>query len=325
MLASLIDRRADFDAVTCRVFHRGRDLDATYAMQMARDFGFPHRIVEPPQPERYVEYDVGRRRLLDGESFGHTWALALNEALPARPCTLLDGLAGDILGNPGFRIPTLYRTPREDIETMIGASVPDAFARVLAASWPGADEVRTLLRDYLGTLPQRVNLAEFAFILLRIRRSTALQALPLLPPGALALFPFLDLDYVRLLFEFVPNDKHRTILQRRCLAEFWPEYYKYPGTRDIPADAITRPDDVDRETTLLCFAAVLKEIESGGGLPDLRALLSLRGRLGFEAARRSRAVALRAHWYCGPLAELVAREVVREPCWERVEPSTNRG
>jgi hypothetical protein len=324
MLASLIDRCVSFDAVTCRVFHRGRDLDATYAAQMARDLGFPHRVVEPPPPARYAAYDVARRRLLDNETFAHTWALALNDALPARPCTLLDGLAGDILGNPGFRISTLYRTPREDVETMIDASVTDAFRRVLpSARWRGADDVRQLLRDYLGTLPQRVNLAEFAFILLRIRRSTALQALPFLPPGALVLFPFLDLDYVRLLFEFVPNDKHKTILQRRCLADFWPDYYRYPGTRDVPADATARPDDDDRETTLLCFDAVMKEIEARGGVADVRALLSLRGTLGFEAARRSRAAALRANWYCAPLTELVARELTREPCWERVEDATN--
>src|SRR4029453_2651088 len=113
---------------------------------------------------------------------------------------------------------------------------------------------------------------------------------PFLPPGALVLFPFLDLDYVRLLFEFVPNDKHRTILQRRCLAEFWPDYYRYPGTRDVPADAVTRPDDVDRESTLLCFAGLIGEIAARAGLGDVRALLNLRGAFGFEAARRSRGV-----------------------------------
>ena len=127
------------------------------------------------------------------------------------------------------------------------------------------------------------------------------------------------------MFEFVPADKHRTILQRKCLAEFWPQYAKYPGTRDIPADAEPRPDDADRETTLLCFDAVLKEIESHGGLADVRGLLNLRATLGFEAARRSRPVALRANWYCAPVMELIARELTREPCWERVENGTDVG
>jgi hypothetical protein len=152
MLAALVDRRAGFDAVTCRVFHAGRDLDATYAAQMARDFGFPHRVVEPPQPAQYADYDVARRLLVDGETFSHAWAIALNDALPKRPCTLLDGLAGDILGNPGFRIPTLYRSPAEDTETMIDASVKDAFRRVLR---PRAGRAQTDVRRCCATISAR--------------------------------------------------------------------------------------------------------------------------------------------------------------------------
>lgn len=317
MLASLVERGLPFESVTCRVFHGGRDLDARYAAEMARDIGFPHTIVEPSSPARYVERDVARRLLVDSETFSHTWALDINEALPAEPAVIYDGLAGDALGDPGFRLPGLYRSPRTDIDVIVADCVRDAFRRVLnRTQWPTGADVAAFLRGWLETLPQRANLAEHAFLLSRVRRSTALQALPLVPPGRLVVFPFLDLDYVRLLFEFSPADKNRTVLQRACLARFWPRYYKYPGTRDVPSDAVKRPKDADLETTLLCFTALLDEVACAGGVDVVRDLLSRRGRIGFAGAQLSRTIASRAHWYCTPLMELVVRDLQRSACWE---------
>jgi hypothetical protein len=322
MLAGLVDRGLPFESVTCRVFHGGRDLDARYAAEMARDLGFPHTIVEPSSPARYVERDVARRLLLDCETFSHTWALDINEALPAEPAVIYDGLAGDALGDPGFRLPGLYRSPRGDIDVIVADCVRNAFRRVLdPAQWPGGADVAALLRAWLETLPQRANLAEYAFLLSRVRRSTALQALPLVPPGRLVVFPFLDLDYVRLLFEFSPADKNRTVLQRACLARYWPRYYKYPGTRDVPRDAVKRPADADLETILLCFTALLDEVVCSDGVEVVRGLLSRRGRLGFAGAQLSRTVASRAHWYCTPLMELVVRDLQRPACWEAADPA----
>lgn len=317
ILSSLLRRGRPFEALTCRVFHQGRDLDARYATEMARDLGLRHRVVEPAPADQFAQDDLTRQVLTDAETGMHSWVPRLMAALPAAPTMLLDGIAGDILGNPGFRIPGLYQSRERDIGIILEASLPGAYQRVLArVAWPDAASVREDLRSYLLSLPQEVNLAEFAFILLRQRRATAPWSQQLLPPGHVAVCPFLDLDYLRLLLSFVPADKHATILQRRCLAEFWPDLHRYPGTRDIPPQSRRRSTRIDRELTLACARSTLAELESRGGLARLRDLLSGRGRLALLAARASRHLMLRTHWQLGTLEELVLREQDRQHGWK---------
>lgn len=316
LLGSLLRRGQPFEALTCRVFHRGRDLDARYAAEMANDLGFEHRIIEPCAPAAYALHDRTRQILTDAETTMHSWVPQLMRSLPATPAMLLDGVAGDILGNPGFRIPGLYQSRAQDIDIVLGESLPGAFDNLLDASiWPSPETVRADLRDYLLALPQRVNLAEFAFILLRQRRTTAPWSQQLLPPGYVAVCPFLDLDYLRLLLSFVPADKHAVILQRRCLAEFWPDLYRYPGTRDVPDHIQPRPPRIDDDLTLACAELTLREIEDGGGLGTLRKLLSMRGRLVLAASRMSRGMMRRTNWHLATIEELVLREVDRTAGW----------
>ncbi|HKE95980.1 MAG TPA: asparagine synthase-related protein [Povalibacter sp.] len=319
MLAALVQRGSPFHALTARVFHKGRDLDARYAAEMARDFGVQHTIVEPADARQFAIQDKVRRLLTDAESGMHSWVPGLMRGLPASGTMVFDGIAGDILGNPGFRIPQLYRSPASDIEIILDVSVPNAFGHLLSPdSWPTAAQVREDLRSYLQTLPQRINLAEFAFILLRQRRATAPWSQQLLPPGHVPVCPFLDLDYIRLLLSFVPQDKHATILQRRCLAEFWPQFYRYPGTRDIPPDSVRRSARVDDEENLACLRALRAEIDSAGARQELSVLLSTYGRIAQRGSRLSRHVALRTGWQFQPLMELVARQVTRRDCWQRI-------
>lgn len=316
LLGSLLRRSQPFETLTCRVFHHGRDLDARYAADMARDLGFPHRIVEPCAPADYPLHDRTRQILTDAETGMHSWVPQLMRSLPAAPVMLLDGVAGDILGNPGFRIPGLYQSRAQDIDIVLGASLPGAFNNLLDGRiWPSPETVRADLRDYLLSLPQRVNLAEFAFILLRQRRTTAPWSQQLLPPGHVAVCPFLDLDYLRLLLSFVPADKHAVILQRRCLAEFWPDLYRYPGTRDVPAHVQPRPHRVDDSLTLACARLNLREIDDGGGIGALRGLLSVRGRLALLASRMSRGMMVRTNWHLATIEELVLREIGRDGGW----------
>ncbi len=318
ILSSLLGCGRPFEAVTCRVFHQGRDLDARYAVEMARDLKLRHRVIEPAPAGQYAHDDLVRQVLTDAETGMHSWVPRLMASLPSSPAMLLDGIAGDILGNPGFRIPGLYESRERDIEIILDASLPGAYERVLArAAWPDAVSVREDLRSYLLSLPQEVNLAEFAFILLRQRRTTAPWSQQLLPPGHVTVCPFLDLEYLRLLLSFVPADKHATILQRRCLAEFWPDLYRYPGTRDIPQEVRPRSARIDREMTLACASLTLAELTARDGLARLRGLLSARGKLALRASRASRQMMLHALWQLGTLEELVLRELDRQYGWER--------
>ncbi|MCK6372268.1 MAG: hypothetical protein L6Q83_13275, partial [Gammaproteobacteria bacterium] len=285
---------------------------------MARDLKLQHRVIEPALPAQYARDDLLRQVLTDAETGMHAWVPRLMAGLPSSPVMLLDGIAGDILGNPGFRIPGLYQSRERDIDIILDACLPGAYEHVLARdAWPTTADVREDLRSYLLSLPQEANLAEFAFILLRQRRTTAPWTQQLLPAGHVAVCPFLDLEYLRLLLSFVPADKHATILQRRCLAEFWPELYRYPGTRDIPPDARPRPAHIDRALTLASARSTLAELERLGGLARLRALLGGRGRLALLGSRLSGRMMLRTLWHLGTLEELVLRELDHTPGWGR--------
>ena len=316
MLASLIHRKADFHSLTSRVFHKGRDLDARYAAEMASDFGLSHTIIEPPSAQQFGQQDWTRRLLTDAESGMHSWVPGLMRALPQRAGMVFDGIAGDILGNPGFRIPGLYKSPQQDTDIVLGASLPNAFGRLLRAGvWPTAAQVKEDLRAYLQTLPQRINLAEFAFILLRQRRATAAWSQQLLPAGYVPVCPFLDLHYVRLLLSFVPQDKHATVLQRRCLADFWPQFSRYPGTRDIPPGTAQRSKSFDEDESIACLREMTAQIERGGWQDGLNSLLTGYGRLVLVGTRLSRQFTLRTQWQLQTLMELAARQATTTHCW----------
>jgi hypothetical protein len=314
-LAALLHRRADFHAFTCRVYHDNRDLDARFASQMAKDFRFPHTVVEEPSASRQVECDRIRRMLTDSETIMHSWVPGLMEALPGRPSVFLDGIVGDILGNPGYRVPGLYGSVERDIEIILDASLRHDFDFILAGRGSTAAGLREFVARYLRTFPQRVNLAEFAFIILRQRRATALWSQQLLPPGHVVVCPYLGLDYVRLLLSFVPAHKHATILQRRCLAEFWPDFLRYPGTRDIPPGIAPRSPLPEARAKIACFRQVLAEIRESGGASLLQDLLSRKQRFGLATARVNGRAALRMR-SLNPLLELVSRESLRRVCFE---------
>jgi hypothetical protein len=320
ILGSLLRRRQPFEAVTYRVFHKGRDLDARYGAEMARDLGLRHRIAEPQPAAEFALDDRTRQILTDAETGMHSWVPQFMRSLPAAPTMLLDGVAGDILGNPGFRIPGLYQSRAKDIEIILDASLKGAFNNVLdPANWPDAAAVREDLRDYLLRLPQEVNLAEFAFILLRQRRATAPWSQQLLPPGHVAVCPFLDLDYLRLLLSFVPADKQAVILQRRCLAEFWPDLYRYPGTRDIPDHVGQDHWHIEREQVVACRKLRLRDLKQGGGLRYLRRLLAPRGRMVLFASRVSRHMMLATEWHLTTLEEMVLRDLGQTHGWRTRE------
>jgi hypothetical protein len=312
ILTALLADRVPFDAMTARVFQKEhRDLDAPYAAEMARDFGLSHRIVEPAPPEQFAADDARRSACVDAETMMHTWALRLFDALPQEPCLLYDGILGDILGNPGFRLPDLYRSPAEDIEVILRACFAETFDGQLNRSrWPEQEALRDDVRGYLRQWLPRPNLAEFAFILLRQRRMTALWSQQLLPPGHVVVCPFVDLDYVRLLLDFIPADKHRTVFQRRCLEEFWPQFARYPGNRDIPSTLPPGSPQLDHAQMVASRKRHSAALRRSGMSTDLTGLLTWRGRIELYAGELSDALFLRAAWYTSPLTEMVLRRAV---------------
>ena len=325
ILATLVRRKLDFQSVTYRSFQKGlRDLDARFASEMARDFGFPHVVIEPATGEQYAADDRSRRILVDSETREHSWAIPVMRWLPAEPCFVFDGIAGDILGDPvGWSIHTglsvAARSAEDELESIVTFGITNDYDLVLnAEQWPSAADLREQVKAYLRTFLPRSNISELAFLLLRQRRVIAPWSQQLAPPGHVPLCPFLDLDYLRVLLGFVSSDKHATKFQRACLKAFWPDFYRYPGNRDVPVDMAPGSPALRNMHTLSCQATLLQEITEHGGLPALRKLLTSRGRAGLWLARRSTALALWDRWYLTPLLELASREARRAACWKRL-------
>jgi len=325
ILAALIHRKVDFQALTYRSAQKGfRDLDGRFASEMARDFGFPHVVLEPALGKQYAADDRSRRVLVDTETREHAWAIRLMQTLPARPSFLFDGIAGDILGDPvGWRVHTGLsveaRSSEGELDAIATHGITNDFDLVLRSDeWPSASDLREDVKAYLRKFLPRSNIAEIAFLLLRQRRVIAPWSQQLAPPGHVPLCPYLDLEYLRLLLDFRSVDKHATKFQRACLREFWPEFHRYPGNRDVPADMAPGSSAPRNKQTLACRAALMDEISSHGELTALRKLLTVRGRVGLALSGRSAAVALREQWYLTPLMELVSRHARRVPCWRRL-------
>jgi hypothetical protein len=322
ILAALLHRQVPFEAITYRALQKEhRDLDARYAAAMARDLHFPHRVVEAESLEQFVNDDLARRILVDAQTGEHTWAMRVMATLPARPLLLFDGIGGDILGDPvGWRVHAGLavdsRPGADDLEVIASHAITDVVDHVLnPRRWPEAAELRADLTSYLRPLLPRENLAEVSFLLLRQRRAIASWSQQLTPPGHVVVCPYLDLDYLRLLLSFKSSDKHETSFQRSCLREFWPEFYKYPGNRDIPSDLQPGSPAESRARIAACQRAMRKEITTHGAMPYLRDLLSRRKRPLVALSRYSAAFAEQCSWYLTPLMELVSREVRSRSCW----------
>lgn len=323
MLAIMMKARVDFQAITCRTYQKShRDLDARYAHQMARDFGFAHQIVEPGTYQQYVADDVARRVLVASETREHSWAISVMKALPDRSNLFFDGIGGDILGDPvgwsvhvGLAVES--RSPDIEVDAIAKLSIRNTFDSVLSPTrWPHLEEVRQEVKSYVRSFLPRQNLSELAFLLLRQRRAIAPWSQQLLPPGHVPVCPYLDLDYLRVLLDFTSVDKHATKFQRACLREFWPDLYRYPGNRDIPEDLPPGSPDLEDNRALGCYTPMRDEIEAQGGMRLLQEMLTPKGRLVLRASKWSRAIQIRSLWYLHPVMELVFQQAHRRPCWD---------
>lgn len=316
ILASLIGRDAAFDSQTVRAQQKSfRDLDATFAAEMAADFGFPHEIIDLPNTEQYVQNDRLRRVLTDAETLSHSWAISLAKALPERPTVIFDGILGDILGNPGYRMSGMYKSPRSDLDMILDQALAAPLDKVLgSSSWPRPDDLRDDIATYLSHFLHRYNIAEFAFILLRQRRSISSWSQQLIPTGHVVVCPYLDLDYVSLLLEFDPKEKHETIIQRQCLHRFCPKFARYSGNRDIPRSMPPGTPTHDLKRNLACFRAMYDELKDQNSLTETLHLLNLRKQL---VVRLAKIFPQSYEWTWGAhnVFEIQARDAITRPCW----------
>jgi asparagine synthetase B (glutamine-hydrolysing) len=318
ILAALHSRGVPFQALTVRVFQKGgRDLDASSARAMASEFGFSHTVLELPEPAGFAKDDRLRRRLTDSEVVEHTWAIQLARHLPPQTSLVFDGLGGDVLNNTSAYGGQEFHTAAEPEKVRLVARrlIGAEYDKILNEKfWPGGAELREALIAYLRDLPEGPNRSDLAFLLLRARRGAGVWSHTLIPAGHVPVHPYFDRDYVRIALRYDPLEKRKRSLQERCLAEFWPRYYAYPGSRRLPPDSA--PGDPGRmgRLDLACLRQLLAEADSPL-FHGVRPWLKARGYALLLAAAHEDRIASRLRWWLYPLLSLQARNSNQIACW----------
>jgi hypothetical protein len=319
ILAALQGRQVLFRAVTVRVLQKGnRDLDARFSSEMAAVLGFDHKILELPTCPVYAGDDARGRALLSSEVSEHTWFLGLARELGGRRSLVFDGLAGDIVGNTGFGLEELHRASEEEKLSLVARlALSDAGETHLRTdSWTPLRVARDYLTRSLEFLPSGVNRADLAFLLIRARRGTGPCTQHLLQAGQMPVYPYLDLDHVRVTLALSSIDKLQQTLQARCLQRFWPQYYAFGGSRRIPEGI---PEGASGRNGALTDARVQQLQRESGGYGSLGALserLTPRAMTIAVAALTSRRVRARTAWWLDPV--LVSTAFARQDvAWRR--------
>jgi hypothetical protein len=315
ILVALLRRDVGFLASTVRIFQKGhRDLDARFATELARRFGFPHRIFELGGPGQYRRDDRDCRILFGSQLMEHSWLAPLIKGVKPGLSLLFDGLAGDKFGEEPWEAAVGPQTAADlyamdesrKLELMAELAIPSTGSAILQErAWPPLETLRANLAEFLRqqSLPEGKNRSGLALILFRVCRSTALWTHHLLPTGCIPVFPYLDLDHALVTLRYDPLEKiHRTV-QARCLERFWPEFYAVPGSRRIP-DGL--PPGSSSPTRRLALGR-LDQLRAECGDPigtHLAGRVKRRYRALAVASAGSRRLSQRVQWWLDPLLML---------------------
>lgn len=244
--ASLVNKQASFSAVTCQTFHRkpggDYDIDSFYAPKIAAAFGVECTLVQATPSDQVAADHQRRMSLIGTETFMHGWAVPFMRWLSARPSSVvIDGLAGDTLGNSGFEFDGLHQDGETDTNILLRQTVHPHVFRQLSKIFPSQDEYSEKYNEYLRSFPPTLNRAELAFLQLRTRRSISPWITMMHPPGQVVVFPYYDMAFVQATLSYHPGEKYRWFFQKECLKRFYPEYFDFHGSRNLPTDLAPRP------------------------------------------------------------------------------------
>ncbi|MFC3460109.1 MULTISPECIES: hypothetical protein [Massilia] len=305
--ATLFRKKVPFKAVTCQTFHRkkGRDydIDAFFAPKIAAAFGVDCELVRASTPAA-LEADTARRQALIGtESFMHGWALPFMRWLAKRPPSLvLDGLAGDTFGNSGYEIDGLHETPEKDTELVLKRTANPLALHRLSALFPSVETLRQHYRDYLKKFTPNMNRAEMAFLQSRTRRCISPWLTMMHPPGHVVVFPYCDLEFALATLRYHPAEKYRWFFQKECLRRFYPEFYDFPGSRNLPPDH----EPIDEKTSRAYDETERRyAYDNPAGMRAALQYLNWPNRLLLLASRIAPSLRQRRDWLFRPLLLLV--------------------
>ena len=188
----------------------------------------------------------------------------MHRHLPEHSCLVFDGVGGDVFNNTGFGVKELH-TAEEclKMQMILERVISDGYDRILnERHWPSAESVRASLGEFLKDLPDGKNKSDLAFLLMRCRSGPGMCSQRLIPAGHVTVYPYFDLDYAYVTLGFDPLEKlPPKTLQARCLAEFWPRYYAFPGSRRIPPESKPGSPKPNERLWLACLRQL--QVETG--------------------------------------------------------------
>lgn len=237
ILSGLLKHKAAFEALTVRTLHGlrkdPRDYDAHHAAKLAAAYNFQHRVIDLPDVQHNARLDADRQLLAAWETTEHQWFMALAENLPQGPALLLDGAGGDVFGNTGFGVASLYEGTFSE---RLAGCIQHTYATDLdpiriSKALPSRDAMAEDLTRFFAEYPDVPNMADYYFLAVRTRRGPALKQQTLKRPGVITVCPFYDLDHVEVTMAYAPTDKLKQTIQSRCLQTFWSDLYAMPGSR----------------------------------------------------------------------------------------------
>jgi hypothetical protein len=306
ILAALHSRGSRFRAMTVRVLQKeNRDLDARFASEMAARIGFDHEVLELEGAEQFGRDDAACRKLFSSEISEHGWIGPLVRRLGSGQSLVFDGVAGDIFGNTGYARRDLYAlSGTQDLQRIAELATPVIMSDVLRSdAWAPLADVRSSLASWLELLPENANRPDLAFLLVRARRGTGPCMQQTLPPGHVAVCPYLDLDHAMATLRAHPVAKLEQTLQARCLERYWPEYYAVPGSRRFAAAVPQQSTEMEEARRLARIRRLASEAPSVA-LPEMFAKVRLRNAAVASLGLVSESLLLRASWWLDPLLML---------------------
>ncbi len=237
--ANLQKRKIDFKPVTSQSYHNKNgsmyDIDAPFASKIAQHFGMETTVIPATPPEELFNDLNKRNELIGSESFMHSWSMPLLNWLAKEPPSMIfDGLSGDTIGNGGFEFLGLHESEKNDIDIVLKEMVNTGVFSNLDKSWPSVEEYTEAFRKDMEKIPASLNQVELVFLQFRSRRAISPWITMMQPPGHLVVFPYYDLNFVNTCLAHHPAQKLATFFQKECLKRFWPEYYDFPGSRNLP-------------------------------------------------------------------------------------------
>ena len=318
ILVALRERKVPFHALTVRLRQKTfRDLDGRFTSEMAKALGFSHEVIELSEPAVYGADDALIRRLFSWELSEHAWMPALFRHFRPHASLVFDGLAGDIFGNTGFGERHWHTMPEpEKLIKACAAFLPDFQpSKWREDAFLPLESAREELLRHLQLMPEGFNRTDYAFVLVRARRGTGPAMQHLAPAGYLPVYPYFDLDHIRVTMELSSFDKIEEKLQARCLRVFWPDYYKYPGSRRIPDGIPEGPEEVKISRQLACTDQMRSECRSPAWLPDARNLLHTSFHMAAIGSATSTRLKRKCQWWLDPVLMVLSYRARAGFCW----------